>query len=80
MITIVKGDSKLVVSMHTFEEQFKNLGYQIASNEKEATKEVASVVNKEDKQEKTIQDIKENNKEEEKEISKKYGIKSKKGK
>jgi len=80
MITIIKDDSKLVVSMNTFEEQFKNLGYQIASNEKEATKEVASIVNKEDKQEKTLEDIKENNKDEEKEINKKYGIKSKKGK
>lgn len=78
MITIIKGDSKLIVSQQTFEEQYKNLGYQIASDKKEAAKEVASASIKEEKKE---EEKKEDN--EEKKINEKYGFnknKTKKGK
>lgn len=69
MITIVKGNDKIVCTKGTFEEQYKILGYQIASEEKEATEKVASFENKE-----------EENKEEEKvvnfeeELTEKYQI------
>lgn len=74
MITIVKGNDKIVCTKGTFEEQYKILGYHIASEEKEATKKVASNVNKEEKE-------KEEEQEEEK-ITEKYGLKktTKKGK
>lgn len=78
MITIVKGSSKLIVTKGTFEEQYKHLGYQIASEKKEAAKDVASIL-KEENQEKTLKDISEKTDEEEK-INKKYGLNSKKGK
>lgn len=74
MITIVKGKSKLLVSKGTFEEQYKALGYQIASNDKGATDEVAPIV-----KEKEIEDKQEKVEEQEK-ISQKYGFKTKKGK
>lgn len=83
MITIVKGSSKLIVTKGTFEEQYKQLGYQIASDKKEATKKVASFEKeeKEDNQEKTLKDIKSKEEEEEEEIklNKKYGLDTKKG-
>lgn len=69
MITIVKGNDKIVCTKGTFEEQYKILGYQIASEKKEATEKVASFENKE-----------EENKEEEKvvnfeeELTEKYQI------
>lgn len=69
MITIVKGNDKIVCTKNTFEEQYKILGYQIASEKKEATEKVASFENKE-----------EENKEEEKavnfeeELTEKYQI------
>ena len=66
MITIVKGTDKIVCTKGTFEEQYKCLGYQIASEKKEATKKVASIVNEEKGN---------------KEIKEKYGLKvGKKGK
>lgn len=75
MITIVSkdGKNKIVCSKGTFEEQYKILGYQIASEKKEATKEVASIVNKEEK-------VKADENEEK--INEKYGLKKndKKGK
>lgn len=75
MITIVKGNDKIVCTKGTFEEQYKILGYQIASEKKEATEKVASIVNKEEKKEEL------DTKEEEK-INEKYGLKrtAKKGK
>ena len=75
MITIFKGNHKIVCSKGTFEEQYKILGYQIASKEKEATDKVASIVNKEEKKEKL-------EKNEEEQINEKYGLKkiTKKGK
>lgn len=75
MITIEKGNSKLIVSRQQFETQFKSLGYQIASNKVGATKKVAPSFIEEDKK-----DIKEQEEEKEK-LNKKYGLKSsKKGK
>ena len=66
MITIEKGEHKLVCTQKTYEEQFKSLGYQIASEKKEATKKVASSLdNREDK-------VKE-----EEELTKKYGLNKK---
>lgn len=56
MITIVKGNDKIVCTKGTFEEQYKILGYQIASEKKEAAEEVASFENKEEenKEEKAV--------------------------
>lgn len=75
MITIVKGNDKIVCTKGTFEEQYKILGYQIASEKKEATEKVASIVNKEEAN-------KELDKKEEEKINEKYGLKktTKKGK
>jgi hypothetical protein len=79
MITIVDktGKDKIVCTKGTFEEQYKVLGYRIASKEKEATKEVASI----DKQDKKIEKTDVEKTEEEK-ISEKYitGKTTKKGK
>lgn len=76
MITIQKGNEKIVCTKGTFEEQYKVLGYRIASKEKEATKKVASIINKEEDTKK-IQETKEDEK-----INEKYGLKktTKKGK
>ena len=57
MITIVKGNDKIVCTKGTFEEQYKILGYQIASEKKEAAEKVASFENKEEEnkeEEKTV--------------------------
>lgn len=56
MITIVKGNDKIVCTKGTFEEQYKILGYQIASEKKEAAEKVASFENKEEenKEEKAV--------------------------
>lgn len=78
MVTIVKGKEKIVCTKGLFEEQYRNLGYQIASEKKEATNKVASIV-KEESQEKTLKDINKETDEESK-ISEKYGLKAKKGK
>lgn len=77
MITIVKGSSKLLVSKGTYEEQYKKLGYQLASENKGATKKVAPLKKEEDNKQTSLLE-----KEEEK-ISEKFGLKtsnSKKGK
>ena len=43
MVTIVKGNEKIICTKGTFEEQYRPLGYRLASeNKKEATKKVAS--------------------------------------
>lgn len=74
MITIVdkEGKNKIVCTKGIFEEQYKILGYRIASEKEEATKKVASIVKKEE--------IKQDNEEEK--INEKYGLKKteKKGK
>lgn len=65
MITIVKGNEKIICSKKTYEEQYKQLGYLPASEiKKEATKIVASSF-------KSEEDI------EKEKISEKYGIKKK---
>lgn len=69
MITIIKGKEQIVCSRKTYEEQYKPLGYLLASESKrETTKRVASPAKKEEKQE-----IEEDKKEIEK-ISEKYGV------
>ena len=79
MVTIVKGKEKIVCTKGLFEEQYKNLGYQIASEKKEATKKVASILKEEENQEKTLKDISKKPEEDSK-INEKYGLKPKKGK
>lgn len=72
MVTIVKGNQKIVCTKGTFEEQYKQLGYRLASkDEKEATDKVASSFEKVEKEA--------NDDEAEKdELTSKYGLKSKK--
>lgn len=72
MITIVKGNEKIICTRGTYEEQYKDLGYRVASeNKKEATIEVASSF------EKDIKEVNDEDKEKD-ELSTKYGLKSKK--
>ena len=72
MITIVKGNEKIVCTKGTYEEQYKQLGYRPASEIKEeATKKVGSSL----KETKTVDDKEDS---EEDKISTKYGLKSKK--
>lgn len=66
MITIEKGKEKIVCSKNTFEEQYKPLGYRLASDKKEATQEVASL-------KKEAEKIVEEKTDEEK-ASEKYGL------
>ena len=73
MITIVKGSSKLVVTKGAFEEQFKTLGYRIASEDKGAAKEVAPLLKEKEEKEEN-----QDNKEEES-LSEKFGLKDRKG-
>lgn len=69
MITIVKGNEKIICSKKTYEEQYKQLGYLPASEiKKEATKKVASFLKSEEDIEEDIEKEK---------ISEKYGIKKK---
>jgi len=68
MITIEKGEHKLICTAKTYEEQFKPLGYRIASDTKEATKKVASSLDNQEK------------KKEEKELTEKYKLETKKTK
>lgn len=75
MVTIVKGNQKIVCTKGTFEEQYKQLGYRLASEDKkEATKEVASSFEEKEELSTKIDD----NEEEKEELSTKYGLKSKK--
>lgn len=78
MITIVKGSNKLVVTKGIYEEQFKPLGYQIASKKKEATKEVASVLEKEDNKDGEKEEDNKDAKTEEDKINQKYKLDLKK--
>lgn len=69
MITIVKGNDKIVCSYGTYENQFKNLGYRLASEEKkEAEVKPASSLKEVNKEEKSDED----------KLSEKYGLKTKK--
>lgn len=79
MITIVKGSSKLVVTKGTYEEQYKKLGYSIASDKKEATKKVASSDNIKVNKEENLDKLIEKDNQEKENLSEKYGfIKTKK--
>lgn len=79
MITIIKGEQKIICTQKTYEEQYKSLGYQIASENREATKKVASILKEKENQEKTLKDISKKPEEDSK-INEKYGLKPKKGK
>jgi hypothetical protein len=75
MITIEKGDSKIICTKLAFEEQFKPLGYHIASENKGAAEKTEAPLLKKEEE----KDIKEINKDEEKEkIKAKYGLNKKK--
>lgn len=82
MITIIKGNDKIVCTKGTFEEQYKSLGYQIASDDKEATEKVASVFNKDEKKKEKKSKISQEDNKDNEEINEKYGLKktTKKGK
>ena len=71
MVTIVKGNDKIVCTKGTFEEQYKILGYQIASEEKEATEKVASLKKAEEEE---VETQKEKAVDYEKELTEKYQI------
>lgn len=75
MITIEKGDSKIICTKLAFDEQFKPLGYHIASENKGAAEKTEAPLLKKEEE----KDIKEINKDEEKEkIKAKYGLNKKK--
>lgn len=80
MITAIKGSSKLLITKGTFEEQLKPLGYQIASEDKGATRKVAPLIeNKEEEKPNTSLFENENeNENEEKNLSKKFGLEGEK--
>lgn len=74
MITIVRGNEKIVCSAKTYEEQFKQLGYlpiseMASTNKKEATKKVASSLKETKKDEEDNETDK---------IGEKYGVKTRK--
>jgi hypothetical protein len=77
MITIVRGSSKLVVTRGAYEEQYKKLGYQIASENKGAAKKVAPLLEK--KEEKQVEESS-FKKDEEEDLSEKFGLKTSKKK
>lgn len=70
MITVFRGNEKIVCTKNTYEEQLKHLGYQIASEKKEAKETLASFDKKEEKNE----DV------EYEKISEKYKLDNKAGK
>ena len=76
MITIVKGNNRIVCSYKTYEDQFKQLGYVPVSETKKATvKKVEPVVTA--KIEQTEEKVAEPEKEvtDEEKIGSKYGVK-----
>ena len=68
MITIFKGNHKVVCSKQVYENQFKELGYQIASNNKEATDKVASLKKQEEDNQEEKQEL------ENQQLEMKYGF------
>lgn len=81
MVTIVKNDSKLIVTMGQYENQFKQLGYQIASNGKGAEKKSAPIsVKAEVKEEVKVEEKPVVEKQQEEKIQEKYGFKNNKKK
>ena len=79
MITIKRGTDKIVCTKRTFEEQYKILGYQIASEEKEATEKVASFDKEEDKKKEEIEIEKALEENLEEELEEKYKINKRTG-
>lgn len=76
MITVFKGDQKIICTKSTYEKQLKHLGYQIASKKEEAIEEIASFkqeenIKKEDKQDDEYEKISEKYKIDKKTTSKK---------
>lgn len=51
MITVFRGNENIICTKNTYEEQLKYLGYQIASEKKEAKETLASSDKKEEKNE-----------------------------
>lgn len=79
MITIVKGNEKIICSYRTYDEQFKQYGYVIASEPKKTTVKKAESVLKEEVKEEVKEEPKEivADKEiinEEDKIGSKYGV------
>lgn len=70
MITVFRGNENIICTKNTYEEQLKHLGYQIASEKKEAKETLASFDKKEEKNE----DV------EYEKISEKYKLDNKAGK
>lgn len=70
MITVFRGNEKIICTEKTYEDQLKHLGYQIASEKKEAKENLASFDKKEEKNE----DV------EYEKISEKYKLDNKAGK
>ena len=70
MITVFRGNEKIICTEKTYEEQLKHLGQQIASEKKEAKETLASFDKKEEKNE----DV------EYEKISEKYKLDNKAGK
>lgn len=69
MITAVKGNSKIVCTLGTFEEQLKPLGYRLASEDKGATKKVAPLLKNKEEKSKTLFDN-----QEEENLNEKFGL------
>ena len=83
MVTIVRDDSKLVVTKGQFESLYRPLGYQIASEKKGADKKSAPISVKSEIKEEVIEDKKEEKvveKQQEEKIQEKYGFKNNKKK
>ena len=76
MITIEKGDHKIICTKLAYEYQYKPLGYQIASEKKEGAVEKEQPLPLKKEKEKKIEVI--NDDKEEEEIKAKYGLKKKK--
>ena len=78
MITIVRGNEKIVCSYKTYEDQFKQHGYVIASEVKKAPVKKTEVkvepVLKEEVKEEAKEQIQEETKTEEEKIGSKYGV------
>lgn len=80
MITIVKGNNRIVCSYKTYEDQFKQLGYLPVTEEKTETKKVVEVEKEEKAEENITENIEEEKSEkveesnEEEKIGSKYGV------
>lgn len=84
MITIEKGNHKIICTKLAYEYQYKPLGYQIASEKKRGAVEEKQPLSLKEKTEKTEKKVEKeievinDDKEEKEEIKAKYGLKKKK--